>query len=497
MQQVRLFLFLLLLPPIFSAAQNRQITHIFKQTDTCMALQAMVKTSPVAITESGFLYLMDDYKCIKEEVISLNPLDNQTRKSFTWLSFPRLTNNNATPVNYVLGGDNIVPNTYPYNYNNNSYLQNLPLNSQSNTDFITSIYNGYWTSNTGLDNCQSTLGYKLSLMYNANPNQAVKLYLHGNALSPSDSINTLYGNDKENWIGYWLYQEQSPFDAIADDVLDELTEIKAQNWFCYKDWSMGQQNPQWICGVGKGVNAPNLNYGDMVILKSSNDISNFQWQWGNKQTLSEIKSATEHYQYDEEADYTAYLIEIDTANRPDEIGAFIGNTCIGASKVLSSDTLVLIRGYDTDTTGMVYFVEYFNSQKSSKPALKEYYVKNHYQPGWQKRSINAAEKEGHYLISFKRKKTVSPVNNDNDFVLKVYPNPAQNSLTVEYTTSGEVNTTLEIYDITGKKIINLQTRMTAGMHQNVINTQTLKNGIYLLRLSIRNKTAVKRFVINK
>jgi len=37
-----------------------------------MALQAMVKTTPVAIPESDFLYLMDDYKCIKEEMIPLN-----------------------------------------------------------------------------------------------------------------------------------------------------------------------------------------------------------------------------------------------------------------------------------------------------------------------------------------------------------------------------------------------------------------------------------------
>ena len=433
------------------------------------------------------------------EQLTLNPVNNETNESFTWLSFPRLTSNNATPVNSVLGGDNIQPNQPPtIYYQEGSQLINLPLNSQTNTNFITNNYNyNNWSSTNGLNNCQSTLGYKLSLLYNTNPDQSVKLYLHGNVLSPSASINTLYGNDKENWIGYWLYQEQSPFDAIDDDVLDELTEIKAQNWFCYKDWYMGQQNPQWICGVGKGVNIPSLNYGDMVILKSNNNISNFQWQSGNKQSFSEIKSATEYYQYEEEADYTAYLIETDTANRPDEIGAFIGNTCIGASKVLSSDTLVLIRGYDTDTTGTVYFVEYFNAQKSSRPAIKEYYVKNNYQNGWQKRTIDAKEKESHYLVSFKPKKIVKSVNNDNSLALKVYPNPARNSITVEYITTGNKNTAIEIFNITGKRIVNRRERQPIGLHSSIINTRNFRNSIYLLRLTTGDQTAVKRFVVDR
>ena len=427
-----------------------------------------------------------------DEQLTLNPAGDNN-ESFTWVSFPRLANNNATPVNDVLGGDNILPNTYIVNSN----LENLPL---GDTSSVFNYYTGVSWPDSGQDlqNIKSTLGYKLSLKYNANPNQQIKRYLHGNVLSPYATIDTIYGNGRENWIGYWLYQEQSPFDAIAADVLDELTGIKAQKWFCYKEyWGMSAQTPQWICGVAIGTNAPVLHYGDMVILKSNGNIGDFQWQMGNTQTFSEIKSATEHYQYNEEEDYTAYLIEIDTANRPLEIGAFIGSTCIGATKVLPSDTLVLIRGYDTDTTGSVYFVEYFGSQKSSKPAVREYYVKNRHQPGWQKRTINAAEKEEHYLISFKRKKTVSPVNNGGGLGLKVYPNPAQNGLTVEYTTSGEINITLEIFDVTGKKIVNLQNRLTEGIHQNIINTRHFKNGIYLLRVSTGNKTVVKRVVVNK
>jgi len=86
---------------------------------------------------------------------------------------------------------------------------------------------------------------------------------------------------------------------------------------------------------------------------------------------------------------------------------------------------------------------------------------------------------------------------DNTLALKVYPNPARNSITIEYITTGSENTAIEIFNITGKKIVNRSKRQSAGLHQSIVNTRNFKNGIYLLWVTTSNQTAVKRFVVNK
>jgi len=352
---------------------------------------------------------------------------------------------------------------------------------------------GNWYFQSNLDKTYSTRGYKLDV----NPDGFNILYMQGKVADPLQTIS-LYA-DKENWIGYWLYQTQSPFDAIAPGVLDQLNEIKAKDWFCYKDWYMGQQNPQWICAVGIGKSAPHLSYGDMVILKPGSDVNNFQWQNGNPFGSFALKLPAEYYEFNEKEDYTAYLVEFDTTNRPAEIGAFIGSTCVGASKVLPEDTLVLIRGYDKDTTGTVYFVEYFDGQKSGRPAITDYFVKNRFNNGWQKRHINTTERESHYLISFKAKTLIrQDKSTDENPLFRVYPNPAANLLTVQYEIIKKSSVIISMYDITGRLLMeNKRGVQPKGVYQTEINVNNLKKGIYALRLTTGNQSTVKRLVVDR
>ncbi len=430
-----------------------------------------------------------------DEQLTLNPVGN-TNESFTWVSFPRLANNNATQVNDVLGGDNIVPSSYPYNYTDSSYLRSLPLGA---TESKYNYYTGMVWPDSGQDlqYIKSTLGYKLSLQYNANPNQQIKRYLHGNVLSPSASINKLYA-DKENWIGYWLYQEQDIFEALGATA-DELNLIKHQDWTCVKTYDhfgpggSSTIEPFWQCDN----NNTTIKYGDMVVLKGDNEIFNFQWNtFGNPPPLEEDLSP-DYYTYEEKEDYKPVSIELDSGDHPQEIGAFVADSCIGATALSSDDTMTVIRAYVENNNDTITFQKYYGNKSTNKHIVDNYYVYNRHLRNWYKGVVVNRKSEDRFFVSFKQKKTVSPVNNDNDFTLKVYPNPAQNRLTVEYTTSIDANTILEVFDVTGKKVVNLQNRLTAGMHQNVINTQHFKNGIYLLRVSTGNQSAVKRFVVNK
>ena len=485
-----LFIFIIIFT---STPSHAQVQQVYINNDTCNMLQLFSKINHLSKPEK--LAFLDKYGCIKEEKLML-------KKGVNWISIPRTKGNGTDNGNNGLEGDYwptsevLHKNNFEFPYNDlTSYHFEPAFQNQGDVPNKATydLENGNdWYYQGTLANTYSTRGYKL----NVTPDGFNILYMQGNVADPLQTL-TLYAN-KDNWIGYWLYQTQSPFDAIASAVLDHLTEIKAKDWDCSKFWSMGQQNPQWICAVGIGKGAPALEYGDMVILKAGNaDITNFQWQNENPFGSFDLKTATENFEFNEKEDYTAYLVEIDTANRPAEIGAFIGNTCIGASKVLPEDSLVLVRGYDKDTMGTVYFVEYFSGQKSGRPAITDYFVKNSFNKGWQKRIINAAERKSHYLISFNRKNISNQEEDIPPMLLSLYPNPALNSITLQYELIKENNVVVTIYDGTGRNVFKSNWKQTEGVHKTNINISSFKNGIYLLRLSTGNRTAVERFVINK
>lgn len=67
---------------------------------------------------------------------------------------------------------------------------------------------------------------------------------------------------------------------------------------------------------------------------------------------------------------------------------------------------------------------------------------------------------------------------------KLYPNPAANEVTVDYTAENAQEVSFEVVDITGKKVLT-QT-MPAGANTVSISTAALNNGIYFVRM-IANK----------
>ena len=129
--------------------------------------------------------------------------------------------------------------------------------------------------------------------------------------------------------------------------------------------------------------------------------------------------------------------------------------------------------------------------------MDDYYVFNRQQRSWYKGMAVNSKSKDRFFVSFKTKKTVKPFINDNILALKVYPNPARNSITIEYITTGIENTAIEIFNITGKKMVNRSKRQSAGLHQSIVNTRNFKNGIYLLRLTSGEYSEVQRFVINR
>jgi len=78
--------------------------------------------------------------------------------------------------------------------------------------------------------------------------------------------------------------------------------------------------------------------------------------------------------------------------------------------------------------------------------------------------------------------SISELNPDNSF--KVYPNPAQHSITIDNLSA---DASIDIFDMSGRNVLAVHGTKT-------INISNLTNGIYCVRISGKSGIAVKRFI---
>ncbi|WP_179334462.1 endonuclease [Winogradskyella costae] len=80
--------------------------------------------------------------------------------------------------------------------------------------------------------------------------------------------------------------------------------------------------------------------------------------------------------------------------------------------------------------------------------------------------------------------SVADYNLDN---LKLHPNPVKNMLTVDL--KSDVSTSIEIFDILGKRVLKHATSKTTEL-----NLQNLKTGIYIIKITQGNSTVTKKLM---
>jgi len=138
---------------------------------------------------------------------------------WNWISFPRLDRdiNDPVPSQPVLENITLFP----------SYLQMLgyPLQQNDPPQLDITYQNQNWSGQ--LNDIISTFGYKLE----TNNESISYLPMTGSILDPSTQIS-IYP-DHDNWIGYFLPETQSPFEAIPEELLEHLLYIRGQYWFCF------------------------------------------------------------------------------------------------------------------------------------------------------------------------------------------------------------------------------------------------------------------------
>ena len=80
-------------------------------------------------------------------------------------------------------------------------------------------------------------------------------------------------------------------------------------------------------------------------------------------------------------------------------------------------------------------------------------------------------------------------------LLTVFPNPANTTLKLTYTTSIAQITTLRLIDVNGTAVVTQSSRMAEGNNDCQVNIATLPAGTYLLLLTNNDGVLAKKTVV--
>ncbi|MVM40803.1 T9SS type A sorting domain-containing protein [Spirosoma sp. HMF3257] len=83
---------------------------------------------------------------------------------------------------------------------------------------------------------------------------------------------------------------------------------------------------------------------------------------------------------------------------------------------------------------------------------------------------------------------------DSDLTLTTFPSPVDDRLQVIIQTSNPTRAAVELLDVNGRKLHELTFNQAARQHEQLINMDSLKPGIYLIRAIIDNRSLSRKIV---
>jgi len=81
--------------------------------------------------------------------------------------------------------------------------------------------------------------------------------------------------------------------------------------------------------------------------------------------------------------------------------------------------------------------------------------------------------------------------------IKLYPNPAKNNVSLNLIANTDGNVKMNIYSLTGQKMMSLETPAVPGLNNFNLNTGKLTNGEYILKIELGEHIFYRRFIISK
>ena len=94
----------------------------------------------------------------------------------------------------------------------------------------------------------------------------------------------------------------------------------------------------------------------------------------------------------------------------------------------------------------------------------------------------------------------TPLSNNNldkEFEFSIYPNPANNTTTIQISSKINERARISIVDMLGKTVYSTEKDLLVGLNTENINTSKLKTGIYFVNALCENKKISKKLVITR
>lgn len=94
----------------------------------------------------------------------------------------------------------------------------------------------------------------------------------------------------------------------------------------------------------------------------------------------------------------------------------------------------------------------------------------------------------------------SVAKENNDFItnepvaFNVYPNPATENISIEYTANADENSTIYLYDMVGKRQLTNNVMVTRGYNNFTLDISALPQGSYILQIVNSGNALTKRFI---
>ncbi len=114
-------------------------------------------------------------------------------------------------------------------------------------------------------------------------------------------------------------------------------------------------------------------------------------------------------------------------------------------------------------------------------------------PGLNYYRLKMVDKDGSFTYS----KIVSAMYNPGKLLLKVYPNPAVNTVSVDLFIPSKGYAELQVYNLAGLMVSAKKERTVQGVNSISMDTEGLSPGLYIVKIRHGNSTADARFVVVK
>ncbi len=81
--------------------------------------------------------------------------------------------------------------------------------------------------------------------------------------------------------------------------------------------------------------------------------------------------------------------------------------------------------------------------------------------------------------------------------LTLFPNPANETITLSYFTTSSAIASVEIIDMIGKTVFNTNIHSEEGFNKSELSLESLKSGIYFVKMNDSGSSVVKKFIVKK